>query len=292
MRLGFVGGADFLHRAVAEEVAERLSEIRRDFRRVALVGTGAGTVAEALAAPGRSFVQLDLSPAMAEAARRRAGSRAEVRVLTGRERDTETLGLPEGAFDLAVSTLLLHAANDPVGQLVQMRRALRPDGLMIAALFGGRTLHELRASLAEAEVAIEGGLSSRVAPMGEVRDLGGLLQRAGFAMPVADVQPFEVTYATPLHLMRELRAMGETNVMHGRRRTPLRRATLLEACRLYAENFPAPGGRVRATFEVVFLTGWAPGPGQPKPARPGSATVRLADALGTVELPAGEKAGR
>jgi len=212
---------------------------------------------------------------------------AGAEVLTG-----ETLPLTEGAFDLVVSTLLLHVANDPVGQLIQMRRALKPDGLMLAALFGGQTLSELRASLAEAEVECEGGLSPRVAPMAEIRDLGGLLQRAGFAMPVADSERLTVTYATPLHLMRELRAMGETNILTARRRQPMRRKTLMRACEIYAEHFGAPDGRVRATFEIVFLTGWAPGPAQPKALRPGSATVRLADALGAEEVSAGEKAGK
>ncbi len=163
---------------------------------------------------------------------------------------------------------------------------------MLAALFGGQTLNELRTSLAEAEVECEGGLSPRVAPMAEIRDLGGLLQRAGFAMPVADSERLVVTYATPMHLMRELRAMGETNILTARRRQPMRRATLMRACAIYAEHFGAPDGRVRATFEIVFLTGWAPGPDQPKALRPGSATARLADALGAEEISAGEKAGK
>jgi len=279
MRLGFAGGADFLHREVAGLLAERLAEVTRAFPQIALIGTGAGVVAAALRPDGAGLTQLDPSPAMAAA--------AGAEVLTG-----ETLPLTEGAFDLVVSTLLLHVANDPVGQLIQMRRALKPDGLMLAALFGGQTLSELRASLAEAEVECEGGLSPRVAPMAEIRDLGGLLQRAGFAMPVADSERLTVTYATPLHLMRELRAMGETNILTARRRQPMRRKTLMRACEIYAEHFGAPDGRVRATFEIVFLTGWAPGPDQPKALRPGSATVRLADALGAEEVSAGEKAGK
>lgn len=279
MRLGFAGGADFLYREVAGLLAERLAEVTRDFPRVALIGTGAGLVSGALRPEGGRLTQLDPSPAMAAA--------AGAKVLTG-----ETLPLEEGAYDLAVSTLLLHALNDPVGHLVQLNRALKPDGLMLAALFGGQTLAELRASLAEAEAECEGGLSPRVVPMGEIRALGGLLQRAGFAMPVADSERLTVTYATPLHLMRELRAMGETNVLTARRRQPMRRATLMRACEIYAQNFGTPEGRVRATFEIVFLTGWAPGPGQPKPLSPGSATARLADALGTTEVSAGEKAGK
>jgi SAM-dependent methyltransferase len=278
MRLGFAGGADFLHREVAGLMAERLAEVTRDFPRAALIGTGAGVVASALRPDGTGLTQLDPSPAMAVA--------AGAQVLAG-----DTLPLAEGAFDLVVSTLLLHLANDPVGQLIQMRRALKPDGLMLAALFGGQTLNELRSALAEAEAECEGGLSPRVAPMAEIRELGGLLQRAGFAMPVADSERLVVTYATPLHLMRELRAMGETNILTARRRQPLRRATLMRACELYAQHFGAPDGRVRATFEIVFLTGWSPGPDQPKALRPGSAASRLADALGAREIGAGEKAG-
>jgi SAM-dependent methyltransferase len=278
MRLGFAGGADFLHREVAGQMADRLAEVKREFTRVALIGTGAGVVAAALRPDDAGVDQFDLSPAMATAAG--AG------LLKG-----ETLPLEAGAFDLIVSTLLLHLANDPVGQLIQMRQALRPDGLMLVALFGGQTLNELRSSLAEAEVECEGGLSPRVAPMAEIRDLGGLLQRAGFALPVADSERLTVTYASPLHLMRELRAMGETNILTDRRRQPMRRATLMRACEIYAEHFGAADGRVRATFEIVFLTGWAPGPDQPKALRPGSATARLADALGAREISAGEKAG-
>jgi hypothetical protein len=186
----------------------------------------------------------------------------------------------------------MHALNDPVGHLIQLRRALRPDGLLLATQFGGQTLAELRASLAEAEAECDGGFSPRVAPMAEIRDLGGLLQRAGFAMPVADSERLTVTYASPLHLMRELRAMGETNILIARRRRPLRRATLMRACEIYKQHFGTPEGRVRATFEIVFLTGWAPGPGQPQPLRPGSATALLADALGTTEIGTGEKAGK
>lgn len=277
MRLGFPNGADFLWREVAGLLADRLSEVTRRFPRIAVIGTGAGAIAAAL--PKAELTQLDPSPAMAAA--------AGARVLT-----SEALPLAEGSLDLAVSALLMHALNDPVGHLIQLRRALRPDGLLLAALFGGRTLHELRASLAEAEAECEGGLSPRVAPMAEIRDLGALLQRAGFAMPVADAERLSVTYATPLHLMRELRAMGETNILSARRRQPLRRATLMRACEIYSRHFAAPRGRVRATFEIVFLTGWAPAPDQPQPLRPGSAKARLADALGVPEIGAGEKAGK
>lgn len=279
--LGFAGGGDFLHREVAGLLAERLAEVTRPFGDAAIVGSGGGVHAAALAGrvPPDRIVQFEISPARAAA----AGVAPIARL--------DPLPLAEGAFDLVVSGLELHWADDPVGQLVQMRRALRPDGLLIAALFGGRTLHELRSSLAEAEVETTGGLSPRVAPMGEIRDLGGLLGRAGFAMPVADAERIEVSYQSPLHLMRELRAMGETNILAGRRRAPLRRDTLARACEIYAAAFPLPGGRIAATFEIVFLTGWSPAEGQPKPLRPGSATARLAEALGTMEIVTGAAAG-
>ncbi len=256
-RTGAPGAADFLHAEAAAGVADRLSIIARDFPRAALVWPGAPVWRRTLeAAPSVGRVD-EIAPRL-----------------------DETLGLEDGAYDLAVLGLTLHWANDPVGALIQMRRALRPDGLLIAATLGGGTLQELRAAFAEAEIAEEGGVSPRVSPMAEIRDLGGLLQRAGCAMPVADGDRIEATYADPLSLMRELRAMGETNALTARRRGGLRRATLARACALYAEHFPAPGGRVRATFEIVTLTGWAPGPDQPRPKRPGSATARATPIAG------------
>ena len=251
---------------MAEEITERLSEVNRSVYR-----------------PGGR--RPPRRPLGRDAGRRRPRPRA------AQAPADETLALAEGAHDLVLHALALHWSNDPVGQLVQARRALRPDGLLIAALFGGETLHELRAALAEAEIATLGGLSPRVAPMGEIRDLGHLLQRAGLALPVADSRRFEVSYPSPLALMRDLRAMGETNVMHDRLRRPLRRDMLARASATYADRFGTPDGRVPATFEVIFLTGWAPAPEQPRPLRPGSARARLADALGTVERSAGERAG-
>ena len=262
-------GTDFLHRAAVDSVQDRLSLVPRRFARAALVWPGAPVWAERLGAL-EAVEALEVAPVG----------------------ETEVLPLEAGRFDLAVSGLTLHLADDPVGLLVQMRRALKPDGLLIAPMLGGETLAELRACLAEAEVAETGGLSPRVAPMGEIRQLGALLQRAGFAMPVADGERLEASYPDAPALMRELRAMGEANVMQGRRRAPLRRGVLARAAALYAERFPAGDGRVRATFEIVTLTGWSPGPGQPEPKRPGSAKARLADALGVPELRAGEKAGR
>ena len=197
--------------------------------------------------------------------------------------DTETLALEPASKDLIVHAMALHWANDPIGQLIQCRRALRPDGLFIGACYGGQTLHELRACLAEAEVYLTGGLSPRVAPMAELRDMGGLLQRAGFALPVADSMTLNVEYQSPWHLMRELRAMGENNALNDRLRNPTRRAVLQKAAEIYQTNFAGAEDRITATFEVIFLTGWAPDASQPKPLRPGSAQQRLADALGTDE---------
>jgi SAM-dependent methyltransferase len=199
--------------------------------------------------------------------------------------DTEVLDLSPGGHDLVIHALAMHWADDPVGQLVQCRRALVPDGLMICATFGGETLAGLRAALAQAEAEVAGGLSPRVAPMGAVRDLGGLLQRAGFALPVADTTPYAVSYANAFRLMADLRAMGEGNALADRHRAAPPRRLFLRAAELYAEAHDLGDGRVGAMFEVVTLTGWAPDESQPKPLRPGSATHRLAEALGTAETP-------
>lgn len=193
--------------------------------------------------------------------------------------DDEVLNLQTEAQDLVINALTLHWANDPVGQLVQCRRALRPDGLFLGLLFGGQTLHELRACLAQAEAETTGGLSPRVLPMGEIRDLGGLLQRAGFALPVADSFTKTVFYRDAFHLMRDLRAMGEGNALAARLKHPTRRAVLTRAAQIYTQTYATPEGLIPATFEIICLTGWAPHDGQQKPLRPGSATSRLEDAL-------------
>ncbi|KNG93674.1 methyltransferase domain-containing protein [Pseudaestuariivita atlantica] len=198
--------------------------------------------------------------------------------------DTDTLDLAPASHDLVVHAMCLHWANDPVGQLIQCARALRPDGLLLTVCLGGQTLHELRAALATAEAEITGGLSPRVLPMGDVRDLGALLQRAGLALPVADSSPVNVTYRTPLHLMQDLRRMGETNALSDRLKHPTRRAVLMRAIELYTRTHATDGG-VTATFDMITLTGWAPDASQPQPLRPGSATARLADVLGAVERP-------
>jgi SAM-dependent methyltransferase len=198
--------------------------------------------------------------------------------------DDEALSLTPGAHDLVIHALALHWANDPVGQLVQCRRALRPDGLFLGLMFGGQTLHELRTCLAQAEAEVTGGLSPRVLPMGEIRDLGGLLQRAGLALPVADSFTRTVLYRDALHLMHDLRAMGEGNALAARLRRPTRRSVLTRAASLYSDTYARPDGTIPATFEMICLTGWAPADSQQKPLRPGSAAQRLADALGTTQL--------
>ncbi|WP_089997192.1 methyltransferase domain-containing protein [Cognatiyoonia koreensis] len=241
----------FLHDQIADELHERLDEVNKSFPSVAVV-TGF---------PDHWSQYFPHATTVA---------------------DEETLELAPGSYDLVLHVMALHWANDPVGQLVQCRRALKPDGLLICSFLGGQTLHELRSALGQAEANITGGLSPRVAPMGEIRDLGALLQRAGFALPVADATPLSASYETAYHLMHDLRAMGEANALESRLRHPTKRKVIAEAARIYADTF-ADGDLVKATFEIITLTGWAPAENQPKPLRPGSATTRLADVLNTKE---------
>jgi SAM-dependent methyltransferase len=239
----------FMHEDIAAEIKERLTEVNKTFT--------AGVVITGFPQMWPDFPTIP---------------------------DEDTLALEMGAHDLVIHALALHWASDPVGQLVQARQALRADGLFIAMLFGGQTLHELRASLAEAETELTGGLSPRVLPMAEIRDLGGLLQRAGFALPVADAFTKTLRYRDALHLMRDLRAMGEGNALAERLKRPTGREVLMRAAEIYHERFAGPDGRIPATFEVICLTGWAPHDSQQKPLRPGSAAARLADALNTAEM--------
>lgn len=246
------GSAWFLHDHAINMIHERIAEVNRQFTKVAIVGFRASEWADAL--------KMDATCVP----------------------DADVLDLAEGTYDLVIHAMGLHWANDPIGQLVQMRRCLKPDGLMIAAFFGGQTLSELRIAFAQAETDILGGISPRIAPMGEIRDLGGLLQRAGLALPVADNQSLNVSYESPLALMHDLRAMGETNVLMSRHKTPMSRA-LLNAVDAQYQNHFMEDGRFYATFDLIFLTGWAPSADQQKPLQPGSAKTRLADALGTLE---------
>ena len=275
------GCIEFLHAEIAERLVDRLDAIGRPFHRVLDLGVHGGALSRRLATrPGIGQI-VAADPAQGFIARR-----SGMRVVA----DPELIPFHERSFELAISGLALHWAADLPGVLIQLRRALKPDGLLLAAMFGGATLVELRTALVEAELAEEGGASPRVSPTLDVAEASPLLQRAGFAMPVADTDTITVTYPDLLALMRDLRGMGETNALAARRRTPLRRATVARAAAIYREQFANADGRLRATFEVVYLTGWAPDATQPKPLRPGSADRRLAEALGTVELPAGDAA--
>jgi SAM-dependent methyltransferase len=271
------GGAEFLLAEAAEDILERLGAVKRQFALAADVGTPLPLVAQRLAASGRveRVVRLD----------RLAGTEPDIVA------DFEALPFKAASLDLVVSALALQWADDLPGVLTQIRMALKPDGLFLAAFAGGETLTELRQSLAAAEDEVRGGASPRVAPFVELRSAGALLQRAGFALPVIDQDRRTVRYASALHLMRDLRAMGATNVLHDRDRRPLPRRVLLRAMEIYGERFSDADGRVRATFDIISLSGWAPDASQPKPLKPGSASARLADALGSKERPAGEKAG-
>ena len=281
-RAAALGAATFLLDRVADDLADRLAAVLRRFDQALDLGTPGDAVRTALARLGSvgGIVAMDTV---------REGKGATARFVIA---DEEALPFGDAVFDLVVSALSLQFVNDLPGALVQIRRALKPDGLFVAALIGGETLTELRQAFAGAESEIEGGVSPRVAPFADLRDLGALLQRAGFALPVTDVDRLTVRYDSAFALMHDLRRMGATNTLFDRRRTPLKRATLMRMAEIYAERFADADGRLRATFEIVWLSGWAPHPSQQRPLRPGSAKTRLADALGTREISTGEKAER
>lgn len=261
-------GPSFLRRRVADDLADRLAATLRTF-----------PLALDLASPGDETADtLRAHRGVARVVRAAASGLGATLVC-----DPESLPFAPESFDLAVSCLALQFANDLPGIFAQARRMLRPDGLLLTAIAGGDTLAELRQAFAMAEGEIEGGVSPRVLPFADIRSLGGLLQRAGFALPVTDVDRVTVRYGHPLALVADLRAWGATNVLTERRRAPLKRATLARMVEIYAERFSDPDGRVRATFEIVWLSGWAPHPDQQKPLRPGSAKARLAQALGVPE---------
>jgi SAM-dependent methyltransferase len=266
-----LGPETFLIDRVADELGERLSAVLRQFERAVDLGTPSDAVRRALSASGKVGTVFGADSVVS---------------------DEEALPFADGSLDLVVSALALQFVNDLPGTLIQIRRALKPDGFLLAALIGGDSLTELREAFTQAESEIEGGISPRVAPFADVRELGGLLQRAGFALPVVDSDRLTVRYPSVLALMRDLRRMGATNVLTERRRVPLRRATLQRMTEIYAQRFTDPDGRLRATFEVVWLSGWAPHASQQKPLKPGAAAQRLADALGAKEISTGEKAGR
>ncbi|MFO1118030.1 MAG: methyltransferase domain-containing protein [Beijerinckiaceae bacterium] len=260
------GHADFLLRAVVDELAERLFAVQRDFPEALDLGSPLPILAEAIARAGRRVSRIAPDTGLPDAPGLRIG-------------DEESLPVEPESFDLVVSALTLQWVNDLPGALVQIRRALRPDGLLLACMVGGGSLSELRDSFTAAESELEGGASPRVAPFVEVRALGNLLQRAGFALPVADSEQIVVRYDSMFGLLADLRAMGATNALAARSRKPLRRSTLMRAAQIYAERFSDPDGRIRATFDIVWLSGWAPHESQQKPLKPGSAQVSLAQVL-------------
>lgn len=276
------GAETFLLERVAAELIERLSAVQRRFPLALDLGTPHAALADAIRRSG----QIDRIVASEPLAALRAPDALRVAA------DEETLPFGEAQFDLVVSALSLQWVNDLPGALLQARRALKPDGLMLAALIGGETLHELRESLATAEAEITGGASPRVSPFAEVRSLGSLLQRARFALPVTDIDRHTVRYPDLTRLFRDLRLMGATNALTERSRKPLSKPVIARAAAIYAERFSDPDGRLRATFDVLWLAGWAPHESQQKPLKPGSAKMRLADALGTRETPAGDKTPR
>jgi SAM-dependent methyltransferase len=265
-----IGGENFLLERATEELSDRLATITRKFPRVALIETPkAASLKEKLVA-SRQIEAIDI---------------------INIEDAAETVRAEPARYNLAISLLSMQWLNDLPGVLAQIKRLLKPDGLLLAAMIGGDTLTELRDSFASAESEIEGGISPRVSPFVEVRTLGGLLQRAGLALPVTDVDRLTVRYANALELMRDLRRMGATNALGERNRKPLKRTTLLRAVEIYRERYADADSRVRATFEILWLSGWAPHESQQQPLKPGSAKARLADALRAVEFPAGDKAG-
>jgi SAM-dependent methyltransferase len=277
-----LGPATFLIDRAAEDLCDRLSAVLRRFELAADLASPTDAVRRRLRATDLvSTIVAVTDPASAGVSVRDDDPRIVA--------DPEALPLREDSLDLVVSALALQFVNDLPGTFLQVQRALKPDGLFLAALVGGNSLIELRQAFAAAEAELEHGASPRVAPFADVRAIGMLLQRAGFALPVTDIERVSVRYASPFALMQDLRRMGATNALAERRRTPLRRGTLLRMAAIYAERFADPDGRVRATFDLIWLSGWKPHASQQQPLRPGSAQARLADALGTREIPAGEK---
>ena len=250
------GAATFLLDRVADDMADRLQAVLREFTNAADIGASGEQLRDALTGRIGRLTRIDLP-----------------------DRESGPLPLAPESIDLAVSALALQFVNDLPGVLAQIRRALKPDGLLLAAMTGGDTLTELRQSFAAAEAELEGGISPRVAPFADLRDVGALLQRAGFALPVTDLDRIVVRYDNAFALMQDLRRMGATNVLVERRRTPTRRATLLRMAQIYNERFADPDGRIRATFDVIWLSGWAPHASQQQPLKPGSAKASLAEAV-------------
>jgi SAM-dependent methyltransferase len=261
-----LGRVTFLLERIAEDMAERLSAVMREFKDAADIGTPGDELRKVLRGRIDQVLWIDLPV-----------------------EQTEPLALPAQSLDLAVSALAFQFVNDLPGLLAQIRRGLRPDGLLLAAMIGGDTLTELRQSFAAAEAELEGGASPRVVPFADLRDVGALLQRAGLALTVTDLDRIVVRYDSAFDLMHDLRRMGATNVLLERRRTPTRRATLLRMAQFYRERFADPDGRIRATFDVIWMSGWAPHESQQKPLLPGSGKVSLAEAVKRSSNPHGEE---
>lgn len=273
---GFVDH-DFLFREVAERLVDRLTDIRRKFNLTIDIGARGNHLSRLLSQhlPIETMIEMGLSPG------------ADTPNFIA---DEEALPIAPACADLIVSNLVLHWTNDVPGTLIQCRQSLKPDGLFMAAILGGETLTELRQVMLEAETEISGGVSPRVSPFAELSDTAALLQRAGFNLPVADSDTITVTYTDVFALMRDLRGMGEANAVLARPRTFSKRQIFLRAAERYSEMFGDSDGRISASFQVLYLTGWAPDASQPKPLRPGSATASLAEALESEEQSAGEKA--
>lgn len=260
-------GARFLMNRVADDLEERLSTVDRQFDQAAAVFCLTNDAARAMLSGGKTKIvtRIEADPAFLDG--------------DGRIANAETLPMEPASLDLIVSLLNLHEVNDVPGMLAQIRRALKPDGLFLGAMAGAGTLQELREVLLAAETELFAGAAPRVSPFADVRDVGGLLQRAGFALPVADLETVTVRYATIFDLMRDLRSMGATSILTARSRRPATRALFMRAAQLYAERFSDPDGRIRASFNIVWMSGWAPHESQQKPLAPGSAKMSLKDAL-------------
>lgn len=276
--------ADFLLHETGHRLVDRLFDVTRDFPVALDLGCHGGQIATGLGEHKKigTLIQADTSPRMASMAR---ATNARPTIVA----DEEFLPLAENSLDLVISNLSLHWVNDLPGALAQIRRAIRPDGLLLATLFGGETLRELRTAFLEAEMETSGGVAPRISPFTDVRDAGNLLTRAGFALPVVDADIITVTYGDMFKLMADLRAMGETNAVIERRKMPTRRETFLRAAEFYHTHFADERGRLKATFQIITMTAWSPHASQQKPLRPGSATTRLADALATQEVSLGEQ---
>jgi NADH dehydrogenase [ubiquinone] 1 alpha subcomplex assembly factor 5 len=270
---------DFLLRDVADRLADRLEDISRTFECALELGARSGVLRDAVTSGGKITKLVEASQSAQQ------GGNNHTDVIA----DEEYQPFAARSLDLVLSNLSLHWTNDLPGALIQIRHSLKPDGLFMAAMLGGNTLIELRRSLLEAETAVTGGVSPRVSPFADLGDAAGLLQRAGFTLPVADTDTITVTYTDAFALMRDLRGMGETNAAFARMNSFTRRAVLFDAAAYYADHYSGTDGRIPATFQILYLAGWAPHDSQQKPMRPGSATERLADALGTDEQTAGEK---